>query len=205
MFDYSSLMKIGKEKSLELKLSESPDSIQKEIVRKDIKNKKSLKSICVILHDIRSAHNVGSVFRTCDAAGISTLYLCGYTPTPIDRFDRPRKDIGKVALGAEKTLPWKHEANTMQLIGQLKKDGYTIVAIEQHPNALDYKQVKIETFMGKTGKTKIAFLFGNEVDGVPDSLLQQCGLIAEIPMRGDKESLNVSVALGIALFHILGI
>ncbi len=156
-----------------------------------------MKDVRVILSDIRSTHNVGSAFRTSDAAGISHLYLCGYTPAPVDRFDRERTDIAKVALGAEKTLPWTYVKSTVSLISKLKKEGFTIIAVEQSDLAIDYKKVKLPK--------KSVIIFGNEVEGVSKSILQKCDVIAEIPMKGKKESLNVSVSLGISLFRMLGV
>lgn len=151
----------------------------------------------VILHNIRSTHNVGSIFRTCDAVGVSHIYLSGYTPDPIDKFGRDRKDIGKVSLGAEKSIPWTHTDNALELIKKLKEDGFEIIAIEQSENSVDYKNVKVEN--------KAAFILGEEVHGVPKEILEACDIVAEIPMRGKKESLNVSVSAGVALFRMLGV
>ncbi len=152
-------------------------------------------SAVLILPDIRSEHNVGSLFRTADAAGIAKIYLCGYTPAPTDRFGRPVKGIVKTALGAEK-MPWDKKASALTLIRTLKKEGFQIIAIEQDPRSVDYKKIRL-------GK-KVAFILGEEVKGLPKKLLDAADVIAEIPMRGEKESLNVSVAGGIALFRILG-
>ncbi|MFA5934119.1 MAG: TrmH family RNA methyltransferase [Candidatus Paceibacterota bacterium] len=151
----------------------------------------------LILNDIRSTHNVGAIFRTADAAGISKIFLVGITPAPLDRFGRERKDIAKSALGAEKTVPWESVKTIKPILNKLKKEKYKIIAIEQSPKAIDYKKVKLPN--------KSAIILGNEVKGLPQSILNQCDVIAEIPMRGKKESLNVSVATGIALFRILGI
>ncbi len=150
----------------------------------------------LILPDIRSSYNVGAIFRTADAAGIKKIYLVGITPAPLDRFGRPRSDIAKSALGAEKSVPWEHVATIAPLITRLKKDSYAIVAIEQSEDSVDYKKVKL--------KGRTAFIFGNEVKGLPPSVLRKCDIVAEIPMHGMKESLNVSVAAGIALFRMLG-
>lgn len=154
-----------------------------------------MKKVALILHDIRSLHNVGSAFRTADAVGVDTIYLTGYTPSPIDRFLRPVQEIAKVALGAEKTIPWK-KVSIEECLQELKKEGYRIVAVEQHKDSVDYKEVQV-TY-------PIAFLFGNEVGGVPEEILGHVDVVAEIPMHGEKESLNVSVALGVALFRMLG-
>ncbi len=156
-----------------------------------------MKETAVILHNIRSVYNVGALFRTCDAAGITKIYITGYTPTPIDRFNRPRKDFAKSALGAEHTVAWEYFKTPMNVIKKLKKEGFEIVAFEQSKNSVDYKKVSL--------KNKTVFLVGNEVTGITKSLLKLCDVIAEIPMKGKKESLNVSVAFGIALFRILNI
>jgi tRNA G18 (ribose-2'-O)-methylase SpoU len=155
------------------------------------------KEIVVILDNIRSTHNVGSIFRTADAVGVDRLILCGTTPTPIDRFGRERKDIAKVALGAEKSVAWKYEKETAEAVKKLKKAGYQMVAVEQAENSVDYKKVKI--------KNKTAFIVGEEVRGIKPEILKLADMVAEIPMRGEKESLNVSVAFGVALFRILNI
>jgi len=161
------------------------------------KNQPNHKENVLILHDIRSIENVGAMFRTADAAGIDKIYLVGYTPAPLDRFGRKRKDLVKSALGAEEFVSWEAKKDLIPLIRKLKKDGYLVVAIEQTENSFDYKKVKPES--------KNAFLVGTEVSGLPKNILKECNLVAEIPMLGRKESLNVSVALGIALFRILNI
>ncbi len=158
-----------------------------------------MKSVA-ILHDIRSVLNVGAIFRTCDAAGISKIYLTGYSPTPLDRFGRERKDLAKAALGAEKTVRWEYVESVDQVLKNLKKENYKIVAIEQSQQSVDYKKVA-QDLEGKD----IAFIVGNEVDGVSRNILKNCDVVAEIPMKGEKESLNVSTAFGIAVFRILGI
>jgi len=150
-----------------------------------------------ILHNIRSAYNVGSIFRTADAAGIERLYLCGITPDPVDRFGKDVAKISKVALGAEKTVSWKHYASTARCIAFLKKSGYRIFAIERSRNSVPYTSVSI-----KHGE-KIALIFGNEVEGLPDTILSLADAILEIPMRGSKESLNVAVAFGIAVYRLV--
>jgi tRNA G18 (ribose-2'-O)-methylase SpoU len=151
----------------------------------------------VILHNIRSTHNVGSLFRTSDACGVSKVYISGYTPAPVDQFGRKRKDVAKTALGAEDSVAWEKIGNVKKCIVDLKKDGFTIIAIEQSKNSVDYKKVKL-------GK-KSVILVGNEVVGISPSILSLCDIVAEIQMKGKKESLNVSVAFGVALFGILGI
>ncbi|MEI7765298.1 MAG: TrmH family RNA methyltransferase [bacterium] len=153
----------------------------------------------LILPDIRSAQNVGAIFRTAEAAGINKIYLTGYTPTPIDKFNRVRKDIAKSALGAEKTVEWEYKKNLASLFVYLKKQNYLIIAIEQSENSIDYKKINIKKI------DKVAFVLGNEVLGLSKNSLQKCDIVAEIPMKGNKESLNVSVACGVALFRILNV
>jgi len=155
------------------------------------------KEILVILNNIRSSHNVGSIFRTSDACGVSGIFLIGYTPCPLDKFKRPNKEIAKTALGAEKSITWNHEDDVLPLLSRLKKDGFQIIAIEQSSNSVDYKTVN--------AKEKTAFLLGSEVGGLSPEILNECDIIAEIPMLGEKESLNVSVAAGVAMFRILDI
>jgi 23S rRNA (guanosine2251-2'-O)-methyltransferase len=154
------------------------------------------KELAVILDNIRSVYNVGSIFRTADALGVDKIFLCGCTPTPLDRFGRERKDLAKVALGAEKTIKWEHKENTDELLKEFKKKKYFIVAIEQDKKSVDYKKIKI--------KYPLAILMGTEVDGIDKKTLKLVDTIAEIPMVGNKESLNVSVAFGIAGYGILG-
>jgi tRNA G18 (ribose-2'-O)-methylase SpoU len=149
----------------------------------------------LILHDIRSVENVGAMFRTADAAGINKIYLTGYTPAPLDRFGRKRGDIHKSALGAEEFVLWEQKKLVCPVIAKMKRDGFQVIAIEQDKKSTDYKKVKL--------KSKNAFIVGTEVTGIPKDVLEKCDIIAEIPMRGKKESLNVSVATGIALFRIL--
>ena len=149
----------------------------------------------VILHNIRSTHNVGSIFRTVDTLGISKIYLTGITATPRDRFGRERADIAKTALGAEKSVPWEHTQNIQDLLEKLKKENTKIVSVEQSKNSIDYKKADI------AGAT--AFVFGNELEGIPSDVLKTSDLVLEIPMRGKKESLNVAVAAGVLLFRLL--
>ena len=155
----------------------------------------SKKQRVVVLDNIRSVYNVGSVFRTSDALGIDKIYLCGCTPTPIDRFGRPRKDLAKVALGAEKDIASEYCLDTKEIIKKLKKEGFQIIAVEQDKKSVDFKKVKT--------KYTTAIVMGNEVEGINKKILKLCDVIAEIPMKGNKESLNVSVSFGIAGYQIL--
>lgn len=151
----------------------------------------------LILHNIRSVHNVGSIFRTADAVGVSKIILAGFSPPPIDRFGQPRADFAKVSLGAEKTVPWSQVKTVGAAIKQLKKEGFTVVAVE-----LDKKSVPLFGYKPKKGQ-KLALVLGNEVHGISKPALKQCDAVVEIPMRGMKESLNVSVAAGVAMFTLL--
>lgn len=123
--------------------------------------------------------------------------MVGYTPTPLDKFERPNPKIAKAALGAEKNIPWQSVKTIAPLLSRLKKEGVQTIAIEQSSNSVDYKKIK--------PKYPIALVVGNEVGGIPESILSKCDIVAEIPMAGKKESLNVSVATGVALFRILDV
>jgi tRNA G18 (ribose-2'-O)-methylase SpoU len=158
----------------------------------------------IIIHDVRSAHNVGAMFRTAEAAGIFKIFLTGYTPAPFGRFGRPRSDVAKAALGAEKLVPWEIKKSLSALISKLKQEKYQVIALEQSPKSIDYKKISAKGGPASGGK-KFALMVGNEVAGLPKSILDKCDKIAEIKMRGEKESLNVSVALGIAVFRILNL
>lgn len=159
---------------------------------------KQLREIRAILCNIRSLHNVGSMFRTADGAGLSKLYLCGITPAPTDKWGKSRQQLVKVSLGAEQFVPWEEVRSCTALIKKLKKEGYTILAVEQSDNAILYSSPKI----GKLKKSKIAFIVGNEITGLPPVILHNVDYSIEIPMRGKKESLNVSVAFGIIAYAL---
>lgn len=164
---------------------------------KEVKEKtcEIARDVVVVLPDIRSAHNIGSIFRTSDAVGVSHIYIAGYSPCPIDRFGRPQKEIAKTALGAEQQIPWTYELKAAAVITRLKKEGFYIIAVEQAESAEDFRKIKMPQ--------KVAFVFGTEVTGIDKKILKKCDVIAEIPMKGSKESLNVSVAAGVALFGML--
>lgn len=153
-----------------------------------------MNQVDVILYNIRSTHNVGSIFRTADGAGVRRVWLVGTTPAPIDRFGRKRADIAKVALGAEETVPWEHVDDMGALIGKLRQEGMQVVAVEQDPRSVPYHTYRPQ------GPT--ALVLGAEVEGLPQEVLDQCDAIIEIPMRGSKESLNVSVAAGVVLYKV---
>jgi tRNA G18 (ribose-2'-O)-methylase SpoU len=159
--------------------------------------KKRRPETIVVLDNIRSTFNVGSIFRTSDALDISKIILCGTTPAPKDRFGRDREDIAKVSLGAEKAVDWEYFPKTLNVVKSLKKEGYKIIMIEQSAKSVDYKKIKI------ANNSKVAFVVGEEVKGIPVKILKLADKIAEIPMLGSKESLNVSVAFGVAMFRML--
>jgi tRNA G18 (ribose-2'-O)-methylase SpoU len=152
-------------------------------------------SVVLILHDLRSAHNVGAIFRTADSIGVEKIYLTGYTPAPVDQFGRANKEIAKTALGAEQTLPWEKTEDIFELTKKLQANSYKLLALEQSPQAVDYKTITIAD--------PTAIILGNEVAGINPEILAACDQVAQIPMRGTKESLNVAVACGIALFRWL--
>ncbi len=145
-------------------------------------------SIVALLHNIRSLHNVGSIFRTSDGAGVDRLFLCGETGVP------PRAEISKTALGAEELVLWEYWMDAKECILALKKKGVRIVALELTPNSVDYRVF--------VPNGKVCLVVGNEVEGVPPELLEWCDNAIHIPMRGTKESLNVSVAYGIAVYGL---
>jgi tRNA G18 (ribose-2'-O)-methylase SpoU len=153
-----------------------------------------MREVVAVLHNIRSLHNVGSIFRTADAAGVAKLYLCGITGVPLDRFGNIRPEVAKVALGAEKTVPWEKRRMALAVIKELKAAGYKIFALEQGKGSVPYDKVKVSG--------KAALVLGNEVKGLPPAVLKVADKVVEIPMRGVKESLNVSVAFGIAVFAL---
>ena len=148
----------------------------------------------IILHDLRSAHNVGSIFRTADAAGVGKIFLVGTTPTPVDRFGRAQKDIAKTALGAENEVAWEYMNTFEQAVEKVRGEGGRLVAVEQDTRAIDYRMYHTEE--------PTTYVFGNEVDGLSHKVLSAVDAIVEIPMQGSKESLNVSVAVGVILFSL---
>ena len=151
----------------------------------------------VVLDNIRSAQNVGSIFRTADAAGCDKVYLAGLTPAPVDKYGRENKKVTKVSLGAEKSVDWEQVLSTGDLLSALKKDGYVILALEQADNSVALADFSLQP------KAKYALVLGNEPQGIDKKVLEQCDVILEIPMQGKKESLNVSVAFGMAVWHLI--
>lgn len=164
-----------------------------ELNRKSVEEfKKACKvPVIVVLENIRSMHNVGSVFRTADAFLLQGIYLCGYTAKP------PHRDIDKTALGATESVDWKHFPATVDAIQLLKENGYLVYAVEQAENSVSLQHAAELT------PGKLAVIFGNEVTGVDNDTLQQCDGCIEIPQYGMKHSLNISVAAGIVLWELV--
>jgi len=164
-----------------------------ELNRKSVEDfKKSEKQpIIVILDNIRSMHNVGSVFRTADAFLLEGIYLCGYTPKP------PHRDINKTALGATESVTWKYFPATTQAIQLLKEESYKVYAVEQAENSIFLQNIT------SINTDKIAVIFGNEVEGVGNDALLLCDGAIEIPQLGMKHSMNISVAAGIVLWELV--
>ena len=147
--------------------------------------------VVLVLDNIRSAHNVGSAFRTADAFGVDKVYLGGICPVP------PSPELRKVALGAEEVVPFEQVQDVVALVQRLKAEGYTVVAVEQTVNS-----VKLDTFRREPG-TKYALVFGNEVAGVQQEVVDACDFSLEIPQQGTKHSLNVSVSVGVVLWSLV--
>ncbi|MEX0918266.1 MAG: TrmH family RNA methyltransferase [Candidatus Paceibacterota bacterium] len=148
----------------------------------------------VLLHNIRSAYNVGSIFRTADGAGVDHIYFSGYTPRPTDRFGRTQPEIEKTSLGASKSVPWTDWGDDpVGQLTQLKADGWYVVAVEQDSSSVSVYEYR--------PKDRTIYIFGNEVEGVSHDLLEEADEIVEIPMHGTKESLNVAVSAGVVLFR----
>lgn len=164
----------------------------KELERKSVTDFKQAEKtpIIILLDDIRSLHNIGSVFRTADAFLIEKIYLCGITATP------PNKEIHKTALGATETVAWEYHKNVTDVITQLKEDGVQVFAVEQVENAVFLQNFKIQK------DTKYALVFGNEVYGVSQEAIALCDGSIEIPQLGTKHSLNISVSTGIVVWDL---
>jgi tRNA G18 (ribose-2'-O)-methylase SpoU len=146
--------------------------------------------IIIVLDNIRSLNNIGSVFRTADAFLIQKIYLCGITATP------PHKDIRKTALGATESVEWEYRKDTLELVGELKQRGIRTVAVEQAENAIMLNDFTVDT------KETIALIFGNEVKGVSQEVVTASDVVVEIPQFGTKHSLNISVSAGVVVWDI---
>ncbi len=145
--------------------------------------------VTVVLNSIRSSYNVGSIFRTSDGAMIEKLYLCGYTPFP------PKKEVLKTAIGSQESVNWEFVENPIEVVKKLKQKGYTICALEQTDNNISYSELQ------KTD-LPLCLIVGNEISGVDQNLIDLCDVSIEIPQFGIKQSLNVAVAYGIAIFEL---
>ena len=160
-----------------------------EIIERQIKNgRKPRLPFCVVLNNIRSLHNVGSIFRTADGCGIAKIYLCGITGFP------PQEGISKTALGAENSVPWEYRKDVIGLLKELKTKGYQIVLLEQAHESVAHDAFKPQPPM--------CLVIGNEITGVADDLSRHCDAVIEIEMEGIKNSLNVAVAFGVAAYQI---
>lgn len=148
--------------------------------------------ISLVLHNIRSAYNVGSIFRTADSALVEKIHLCGYTPYP------PSAEIAKTSLGAIDTVPWMYSKSTSEAIQIERKAGKKIIAVELTDNSKPYDQIPIDDF-------PLCLILGNEISGIDDEILAMCDYAVDIPMFGIKHSLNVSVAAGIVIYQALQI
>ena len=163
-----------------------------ELGRISVDEYKSAKKVpvAVVLDNVRSGHNVGSAFRTCDAFRIEKVWLCGICAVP------PAPEVHKTALGAEFSVAWQHCASAVEAVQRLKAEGWTLVGVEQAENS-----TLLQDFVPEGGK-RYAFVFGNEVSGVAQEVMDLCDIALEIPQEGTKHSLNVSVSVGIVLWDI---
>ena len=152
--------------------------------------------LVVVLDNIRSAHNVGSAFRSSDSFKVDKIWLCGICATP------PSAEIRKSALGAEESVPWEYSKDTLEVVSRLREEGYTVVSVEQTLASVSLE--KFKPWAGPSegaGIEKYALIFGNEVDGVSQEVVDASDMSLEIPQFGTKHSLNVSVAVGVVLWH----
>jgi len=150
------------------------------------------REVSAMLIDIRSAHNVGAIFRSADCAGITRLYLAGYTPSPNDEFGRLRVDVEKTALGATESVAWEMCDDALTTLRELKDAGVQIIALEATATSTDYRRVPLGE--------RIVFVVGNEVGGLSEEVLTMADVVVNIPLRGAKESLNVSSAFAVAAY-----
>ncbi len=172
------------------------------------------KDFILVIPNIRSAHNVGSLFRTADGAGVTKIYLAGYSPLPLDKFGRiskPQKEIAKTALGAEKIISYEYFPTLKEIVKKLKKEKFVVIGLEQ-----DEKSIKIGSNISGNkdeeklkkilhDSEKVALVVGEEVEGMTSADLKLMDYLIEIPMHGQKESLNVSVAGGVAMYQIMNL
>lgn len=154
-----------------------------------------MKTCVLVLDNLRSVENTGSIFRTAEGVGVSKIILVGTTPAPLDRFGRKRADFAKVSLGSEEMLQWEYKKEINEALQELRENNFYIIALEQADKSIDIKDCQ--------AGEKFALVVGNEVDGVSPEALELSDQIVEIPMHGKKESLNVSVSCGIALYALM--
>ena len=145
--------------------------------------------IIVLLDDVRSLNNIGSIFRTCDAMGVKKMYLCGITAQP------PHREIRKTAIGASKSVDWEYEKDASKIVTKYRELGYEIIGVEQTS-----KSVSLENYQFNNKQTLL--IFGNEINGVSQKLIDLCDLSLEIPQFGTKHSINISVSVGIVLWNL---
>jgi tRNA G18 (ribose-2'-O)-methylase SpoU len=145
--------------------------------------------VAVVAENIRSLYNVGSIFRTSDGAAVEKLWLCGYTGYP------PRKEIDKTALGSVDSVPWEYNEDTVSVVKNLKNKGYCIAALEHTDKSCIYNKAEYDF--------PLCLIIGNEVEGLSGEIVSLCDMAIEIPMHGLKQSLNVSVAYGIMIYHLM--
>ncbi len=149
-------------------------------------------AVRVVLDDVRSRHNVGSVFRTADAFGLEGVVLCGFTPLP------PHREIEKTALGATLSVPWEHADDAAETVRELQRKGYRVLAVEQTAEAIPLQQLE------HSAEQPLALVLGNELNGVSDAVIAACDGCVMIPQAGSKHSLNVSVCAGVVLWWLAG-
>ena len=166
--------------------------LNRELGRKSIEQyRKSEKSLfAIVLDNLRSHNNVGSVFRTADAFLTPKIYLCGITARP------PHRDIQKTALGATESVAWEYYEKTLDAVGELKEKGYKIIGIEQTQDSVELQNFVVEK------DQRYALVFGHEVDGVAQEVIDQCDMCVEIPQFGTKHSFNIAVSTGIVLWEL---
>jgi len=152
-----------------------------------------MRDVSAMLVDVRSAHNVGAMFRTADCAGMKKLFLAGYTPSPHDEFGRLRADVEKTALGATEGVAWEACADAATKLRALKSEGMQIIALEATTQSIDYRRVSLGD--------RVVFVVGNEVGGLSEEILAVADAVVSIPLRGAKESLNVSAAFAVAAYE----
>ena len=164
---------------------------QEIVTRQKSKSQATRLPLSVVLNNIRSLFNVGSIFRTANGAGVEKIWLCGYTGFP------PQSQISKTALGAEQRVPWEHHDDAVAVIKKLKRQGYQIILLEQLDQSIEYHEFELYSPKGP-----VCLVVGNEIEGVSNGLLPHCDAAIEIAMAGVKNSLNVSVAFGIVAYHL---